>query len=95
MDRGERRHPLRWRGQADRSIGTAQDMTEMVTAQQQIEHLAYHDALTDLPNRKFFSDRLHAACSQSAKRDRANVAVIFIDLDNFKLINDRHGHDCG
>ena len=81
-------------GIADRSIGTAQDITEIVTAQQQIEHLAYHDALTDLPNRKFFADRLNAAV-QLADRDRTVVVVVFIDLDNFKLINDRHGHAVG
>ncbi|WP_217650598.1 putative bifunctional diguanylate cyclase/phosphodiesterase [Spirulina major] len=81
-------------GNADRSIGTAQDITEIITAQQKIEHLAYHDALTDLPNRKFFADRLNAAV-QTARRDRIPVAVVFIDLDNFKLINDRHGHAVG
>ncbi|RZM74899.1 putative bifunctional diguanylate cyclase/phosphodiesterase [Leptolyngbya iicbica] len=82
------------RGQPDRSIGTAQDVTEIVTAQQRIEHLAYHDALTNLPNRKFFADRLHAAV-QLADRDRTHIAVLFIDLDDFKRINDRHGHDVG
>ena len=81
-------------GIADRSIGTAQDVTEIVKAQQQIEHLAYHDALTDLPNRKLFSDRLNAAV-ESADCNHTNVAVVFIDLDNFKLINDRHGHAVG
>lgn len=81
-------------GRANRSIGTAQDITEIVTVQKQIEYLAYHDDLTDLPNRKFFSDRLNAAV-QAANRDQTNVAVIFIDLDDFKQINDCHGHAVG
>ncbi len=81
-------------GRAERSIGTAQDVTEIVAAQRRIEHLAYHDALTDLPNRTFFSDRLDTAV-QSARRDRTNVAVVLIDLDNFKSINDRYGHAVG
>lgn len=81
-------------GQAERTIGTAEDISEMVIAQQKIEHMAYHDDLTGLANRKLFSDRLGAALSK-AEENRANLVVLFIDLDNFKLINDRNGHDIG
>lgn len=81
-------------GNPQRSIGTAQDISEIVDAQNATEHLATHDALTDLPNRKLFSDRISEAVNL-AKRDDLTFGVLFIDLDNFKLINDRHGHDIG
>jgi len=81
-------------GKPIRTIGTAQDISEIKAAQEKIEHLAYHDMLTDLPNRKLFSDTLKASLAQAQQHNK-NLAVLFIDLDNFKLINDKYGHDIG
>jgi diguanylate cyclase (GGDEF)-like protein/PAS domain S-box-containing protein len=71
---------------------TAVDISDRKRAQEQIEFQAYHDALTHLPNRRLFVERLEMSLL-SAKRARANVAVLFIDLDRFKTINDTLGHD--
>ncbi len=60
----------------------------------EIEQQANHDALTQLPNRRLFMDRLNRACSES-KRNRSYAALMFIDLDNFKTLNDAHGHEAG
>jgi diguanylate cyclase (GGDEF)-like protein len=59
-----------------------------------MEHLAYHDAMTGLPNRRLFEDRLNLALIR-AKRSGQIAAVMFLDLDRFKLINDSLGHACG
>jgi diguanylate cyclase (GGDEF)-like protein len=74
------------------------EMNKMISAleenQQEIKHQAYHDMLTGLPNRLLFFDRLEQAIAQ-AKRTEQNTALLFIDLDRFKPINDTLGHSAG
>jgi len=75
-------------------IGLFTDITEKKYHQQQLEYIAHFDALTKLPNRLLLADRLYQALSQSQRR-HSKVAVIYLDLDEFKSINDNHGHDIG
>ncbi len=74
--------------------GTIIDITDRKEAERQIEYQAYHDALTDLPNRMLFLDRLSVAIAH-AQRFGGHVAVMFLDLDHFKFINDTLGHTIG
>lgn len=75
-------------------IAQIEDISERMTIQEQLHHLAYHDLLTDLPNRLFLVERLEWALVQ-AKRHVRSLAIMFLDLDRFKLVNDRLGHDIG
>jgi diguanylate cyclase (GGDEF)-like protein len=70
------------------------DISDRIEMEQQIRHLAYHDSLTDLPNRYLFEDRLNLALKY-AKRNQRQLGVLFIDLDGFKAVNDTYGHDIG
>ena len=74
--------------------GTIIDITDRKHAQEQMEYQAYHDALTSLPNRVLFRDRIGVAQAHARRNGRA-VAVMFLDLDQFKLVNDTLGHTVG
>lgn len=74
--------------------GVVQDVTERVGAERQIRYLAFHDSLTGLPNRNSFTERVRIALSD-ARRSGRPVAVLFVDLDDFKCVNDSLGHDAG
>lgn len=82
------------RGVATRVSGTLLDVTKRRAMLDQAHHLALHDPLTDLPNARLLRDRLFIAI-QAARRARSQVAVVFIDLDRFKPVNDEYGHAVG
>jgi diguanylate cyclase (GGDEF)-like protein/PAS domain S-box-containing protein len=75
-------------------FAAARDITERKLAEAQILNLALHDSLTGLPNRRLLNDRLVQAMTAS-KRNANHGALIFLDLDNFKSLNDSHGHHAG
>jgi diguanylate cyclase (GGDEF)-like protein/PAS domain S-box-containing protein len=74
--------------------GVMFDITATKEAELRMQHMAYHDALTGLPNRAMFQEHLELALARARRRDQA-VAVLFLDLDAFKPINDTHGHAVG
>jgi len=74
--------------------GVARDISERKKAEQIIEFQAFHDLLTKLPNRTLFVDRLEIAIVQASRR-KEKLAVLFLDLDRFKLVNDTYGHQVG
>ena len=86
--------PVRSDGDVSHHVCVLSDMTALMNYQAQLEHQANHDALTQLPNRHLFSDRLEQALSYARRYSHA-VWVVFIDLDNFKLVNDSLGHQAG
>jgi diguanylate cyclase (GGDEF)-like protein len=75
-------------------IGISSDITKMKKAEQDIHLLAYYDSLTGIPNRTLFYDRLNLALNK-AKSNNSCVALFYMDIDHFKLINDSMGHDAG
>ena len=83
----ERGRPLFWQG-------VMTDVTERKTLEERLRHQALHDPLTDLPNRTLLLDRLGQALAHAERRG-IKVAVLFMDLDNFKHVNDSLGHEAG
>ncbi|MBH0238609.1 bifunctional diguanylate cyclase/phosphodiesterase [Methylobrevis albus] len=83
-------HTIEYRGRPSQVLAV-RDLTEKRAAQRQIEHMARHDALTDLPNRTLLSERLDAAVARAATT-KGSLALLVLDLDRFKAVNDIFGH---
>lgn len=81
-------------GKPLRMIGVNYDLTEQKHIQSELNNLAFYDRLTNLPNRRLLDDRLDQSIAR-AQRDHHKIALLFIDLDKFKPVNDTHGHEVG
>jgi diguanylate cyclase (GGDEF)-like protein len=81
-------------GVLEGAVVAHEDVTERKLAEEAMAHLALHDPLTDLPNRRLLADRLEQALSR-AERDGSAVAVLYLDLEGFKSVNDEFGHEAG
>lgn len=83
-----------WSKEVGARIGVARDVTALRQAEEELRFLAHHDPLTELTNRSLFNDRLDSAL-RAAQRHKSTLALLFLDINDFKGINDVHGHAVG
>jgi diguanylate cyclase (GGDEF)-like protein/PAS domain S-box-containing protein len=84
----------RWSEDQKVRVAVARDITKHKQLLEQLQHIAFYDPLTQLPNRALFEDRLQQSLAR-ARREQSQLALCFVDLDKFKEINDRYGHAAG
>lgn len=82
------------KGETSNYVGIFSDITMQKLQAQHLEQMAHYDPLTGLPNRRLLADRLQQSMAR-ARRNGQRVAVVYLDLDGFKAVNDEHGHECG